>query len=225
MDLAAPGVDIVGPVPAGYAIFNGTSQAAPHVAGVAGLVKSQNPGYTPVQVKNAIMNSVDHPAGLGFLMALGDMATGDFTKTSGRVNALQALTGSTDQAAPITDGNIDGALALRSAQGEVAWPEDVNDVYEKRLRKGARYRVVLDGPPGQDFDLVIWKPGTEEIWQLEDACFVGPARACKLLAYLAGPIADESRVFRAPASGVFYFQVNSFFSEGSYRLTVQRLGR
>ena len=38
---------------------SGTSMATPNVAGVAGLVKAQNPGYTPAQVANAIMNSVN----------------------------------------------------------------------------------------------------------------------------------------------------------------------
>ena len=38
--------------------------AAPHVAGVAGLVLSQHPTYTVAQLKNAVMRSVDKPATL-----------------------------------------------------------------------------------------------------------------------------------------------------------------
>lgn len=44
MDLGAPGVGILSTVPGGYARYSGTSMASPHVAGVAALIKSQNPG-------------------------------------------------------------------------------------------------------------------------------------------------------------------------------------
>ncbi len=48
VDLAAPGVDIVSTFLAGgYTTFNGTSMSAPFVSGVAGLVLSLNPSYTP----------------------------------------------------------------------------------------------------------------------------------------------------------------------------------
>ena len=57
-DLAAPGVDIFSTyLSGGYATFNGTS-IVPFVAGVAGLVISNHPQYSPEQVRNAILNSV-----------------------------------------------------------------------------------------------------------------------------------------------------------------------
>jgi thermitase len=43
VDLGAPGVGILSTVPGGYARYSGTSMASPHVAGVAALIKSQNP--------------------------------------------------------------------------------------------------------------------------------------------------------------------------------------
>lgn len=44
---------------AGYEWFDGTSMAAPHVAGIAALIKTQHPDLEFDDIKNAILNSVD----------------------------------------------------------------------------------------------------------------------------------------------------------------------
>lgn len=56
-DLVAPGVAIDSTVPRGYLDLNGTSMAAPHVAGAAALIKQKHPDWTPEQVKAALMNT------------------------------------------------------------------------------------------------------------------------------------------------------------------------
>ena len=154
-------------------------------------------------------------------------ARGRFTRTSGRVNVHDALEAPTTNATPHTDGNIDGARRLRrSASGRVNWPADTNDVFKRRFRKGKRYKVTLDGPNNKDFDLVGWKPGTKEIWQLEDGCFFGPG-PCKLLRWAQrqdGRAADEKIRFRAKKGGTYYIQVAAFlFNEGRYTLKVRRI--
>lgn len=45
--------------PVGYAFAIGTSMAAPHVAGVAGLVRDQNPSLSPQQVESILKRTAD----------------------------------------------------------------------------------------------------------------------------------------------------------------------
>jgi subtilisin family serine protease len=57
VDISAPGVDIVSTVPGGYASYDGTSMATPHVAALAGLVRSAHPGETVDQVEATILST------------------------------------------------------------------------------------------------------------------------------------------------------------------------
>ncbi|MGB9862023.1 MAG: S8 family peptidase [Candidatus Bipolaricaulaceae bacterium] len=85
VDIAAPGVDIYSTLPnhnnrlrtRNYGYLSGTSMAAPHVAGVAALIKAQNPSLTSAEIANKLISS-------------GDPTTG-FTTTIPRVNAYKAV--------------------------------------------------------------------------------------------------------------------------------------
>ncbi|WP_281374285.1 S8 family serine peptidase [Halobacillus locisalis] len=77
-DVVAPGVNIMSTVPGGYAPLQGTSMAAPHVAGLAALVIEAHPDWSPAKVKQAIMSSADlldgylpTEQGTGFIDATG----------------------------------------------------------------------------------------------------------------------------------------------------------
>ena len=83
VDLAAPGVGILSTLPGNrYGRFSGTSMATPHVAGVAALLKTQNPAYSDEQMRDQILRYAEPKNNLQ-----------GKTVTGGRLNADAALTG------------------------------------------------------------------------------------------------------------------------------------
>ncbi|WP_437114755.1 type VII secretion-associated serine protease mycosin [Streptomyces longispororuber] len=60
VDVAAPGVDMISTVPGGgHCADNGTSFAAPYVAGLAALIKAKHPRWTPRQVTAQIQQTAE----------------------------------------------------------------------------------------------------------------------------------------------------------------------
>ncbi|MFN7249458.1 MAG: S8 family serine peptidase [Anaerobacillus sp.] len=94
-DVTAPGTNILSTVPAykkdfpdadyteAFDRYTGTSMATPHVAGIAALLKSQHPSWTPFDIKVAISNTAKQL----------DTARFDvFAQGPGRVQPLKAAT-------------------------------------------------------------------------------------------------------------------------------------
>lgn len=95
VDLGAPGVNILSTVTtngsdAAHAFLNGTSMAAPHVAGVAALIWSKFPSLTAAEVKEAILQGGDARASLS-----GKSVSGK------RLNAYGALRYAEDHTPPV----------------------------------------------------------------------------------------------------------------------------
>jgi len=96
IDVAAPGADIISLVPTWYpalrgwdpdfyyAIGDGTSLSAPHVAGLAALIKSVKPDLTAAQIMNVIRYTADD---VNFVNNLGK----DNYIGWGRINSKKAL--------------------------------------------------------------------------------------------------------------------------------------
>ncbi len=61
-DVSAPGLDVLSSTPRKttgelFSVFAGTSMATPHIAGAAALLLQQHPGWSPWQVKSALMST------------------------------------------------------------------------------------------------------------------------------------------------------------------------
>jgi len=118
------------PVPPAYKENDGTSMAAPHVAGAAALVLARRPNATPAELKQALLGSVDVLPGLAGKVA-----------TSGRMNVRRALgyTGPPEvsiSAGPqgaITDRTPTFTFGVGGGGGAAAGASDANVSFQCRL--------------------------------------------------------------------------------------------
>ncbi|HWS32121.1 MAG TPA: S8 family serine peptidase [Actinoplanes sp.] len=90
-DITAPGVDVVAPVaPPGnhgrtWDAYSGTSMSSPHIAGLAALLISENPGWSPIWVKSAMMTTAGQTDNSGGLIQRAGTAATPFDYGSGHV--------------------------------------------------------------------------------------------------------------------------------------------
>lgn len=99
IDVTAPGSDILSTLAGGisnYGIFSGTSMASPLVAGLCGLMMSNNAGMHPDSVEACLKRSCDN------IDVQNPTKTGQFG--AGRINAFKAL--QCTQKAPLADFEV-----------------------------------------------------------------------------------------------------------------------
>jgi len=246
-DIAAPGVDIFSTLPkmltsqrstcvfqgyseCGPAEFRkaeGTSFAAPQVAGAAAQLLSvaQQLGIEmrPEQIASLLTRSAEDATPLtGCRRCRYDR---DRYTGWGRLDvasAIDELRSAPPAAADAYEPNDDAgrrAWRLGARRSHVLasldyW-DDRRDVYRVRLRRGERLRASIRGSAGTDMNLMLWKPGVRRL---------GPATNRRLLAARStGPGATESVSYRAPATGWYFVQV-SMREEGAggYSLRLDR---
>lgn len=114
----------------GYGELSGTSMAAPHVAGVAALLKAATTGATVAQLREALLISAE-PA----------PAFAGMTVTGGRLDAAAAMTFITDATPPSPFDLLAPAqgATVTSASPTFSWQASTDP------ESGATYRLFVDG--------------------------------------------------------------------------------
>jgi subtilisin family serine protease len=110
VDVSAPGRDIRTTTVGGYATGSGSSLSAPFVAGLAGLIRSQQPAWTPEQVRWQILNTAVNTDGLNPTRA-GQLG-------QGRIDAGAALATAPQARATVEGYALDGQANVRPAPGQ-----------------------------------------------------------------------------------------------------------
>jgi thermitase len=118
VDIAAPGSNIYNTYYGNsYTYVSGTSQAAPHVAGLAALVWAKNPGYTAAQVWGRITSTAVDLGAAGVDTSFG----------AGRIDVRQAL----------------GLTAAQANVPEVSLTETALPVIDQRAAPIASGRIIV----------------------------------------------------------------------------------
>lgn len=139
----------VEPVPdtCGYFFNRGTSMAAPHVSGIAALLKAQNPDFGYQEIKEAILENVDPLPHLS-----------PFTETGGRANAYKVLASTLP---PPEEYLLEVGA---KGEGQIKVEGTTVDLpYSYTYEEGSR--VELEALPGESWEFDRWLVNQKEYFQ------------------------------------------------------------
>jgi hypothetical protein len=134
VDVSAPGVGVESTIPTGtgYVALSGTSMATPHVAALAGLIRSVHPEETVDQVEATILSTAQD---------LGDLGR-DNVFGAGRIDVAAAVNlAPPDFIAPVMTGLTSPSLVRSASRAFTATWTATDNVgvtsFEIRMKKGA----------------------------------------------------------------------------------------
>ncbi len=101
VDVVAPGVSIISTIPDDrYGVLSGTSMAAPHVSGLAALIRSRNPRLSPEEVRRLIESTAEDQIG----PPQQDVPGWDPYYGYGRIHVERALNATATASGPLSVG-------------------------------------------------------------------------------------------------------------------------
>jgi hypothetical protein len=199
----------------GYALKDGTSMAAPFVAGAAALVFANHPRLSAYQVRRQLTNTATDIERRG-----RDDASGH-----GIVNPEAA---SRFAAPPDDPYEVNDTLSRaqrfslraggrRTIEATVDRHDDPTDLYAVYLNRGDQLRARLTHGRGW-VELRAWRPGVRKITR---------AKRAKGLLALGGKRKSGSASLltltrRAPKNGIYYVDVGARRGISNYRLVIER---
>jgi hypothetical protein len=170
-DIIAPGVDVIAAVsPDGYYgrnwdALSGTSMSSPHIAGIAAVIKSAHPGWTPDMIKSAMMTTAYDIAetnafddGSGHVDPNAALDPGIVYKASFR-HYVGFLCGTGQLDPGFCDAN--GIRVMdpsdlnqpNIAVGELAGSQTVTRRVTNVTKERTTFEVTVDAPPGVDVEV------------------------------------------------------------------------
>ena len=188
----APGVGIYSSLPGNrYGRYNGTSMATPHVAGLAALVLSANPGLAPAAVRSLIVEGADRAiagsdsmggVNAALTVARAEGYTGAVAGQAGLASTASSGWGESIIAAA---GSLSASAAPAGSTSPQPWRILADDEARPTppLSRAEVALAVLDEPiaraaegvsdsagraAGADEEFFAWGPGPAAGWVLDD---------------------------------------------------------